>query len=156
MKNQIILIVVLLSASVSGCGDKKKTEAAVNQCLFDPTGACPRKAILLASTPAGAAQVSAAVAANGGAAALPGAGTGGGTITKLQSTDANSIRAKAQQIQALILYRWIRGGGADAQYAISEKSGVQDDFIIHSHSTWIRNVIKIGGLPLASKATSAT
>jgi hypothetical protein len=34
----------------------------------------------------------------------------------------------AQQIQTLILYRWIRGGGEDAQYAISEKGGVQDDF----------------------------
>ena len=34
----------------------------------------------------------------------------------------------AQQIQALILYRWIRGGGSDAQFAISEKQGVQDDF----------------------------
>jgi hypothetical protein len=34
----------------------------------------------------------------------------------------------AQQIQTLILYRWIRGGGEDAQFAISEKPGVQDDF----------------------------
>ena len=34
----------------------------------------------------------------------------------------------AQQIQTLILYRWIRGGGGDAQFAISEKQGVQDDF----------------------------
>ena len=34
----------------------------------------------------------------------------------------------AQQIQALILYRWIRGGGSDAQFAISEKPAIQDDF----------------------------
>ncbi len=34
----------------------------------------------------------------------------------------------AQQILALILYRWIRGGGEDAQYSIAEKSGVQADF----------------------------
>ena len=34
----------------------------------------------------------------------------------------------AQQIQTLVLYRWIRGGGSDAQFAISEKPGVQDDF----------------------------
>jgi len=35
---------------------------------------------------------------------------------------------QAQQILALILYRWIRGGGEDAQYALSEKPGVQSDF----------------------------
>ena len=39
-----------------------------------------------------------------------------------------NTQPQAQQIQALILYRWIRGGGADAQFAISEKPGVQDDF----------------------------
>ena len=39
-----------------------------------------------------------------------------------------NAQPQAQQIQALILYRWVRGGGADAQYAISEKPGVQDDF----------------------------
>jgi hypothetical protein len=45
-----------------------------------------------------------------------------------RETSRWNAQPHAQQIQALILYRWIRGGGSDAQFAISEKPGVQDDF----------------------------
>lgn len=34
----------------------------------------------------------------------------------------------AQQIRALLLYRWIVGGGSDGQYSILRQSGVQEDF----------------------------
>nr|MBP8242206.1 hypothetical protein [Thermoflexales bacterium] len=34
----------------------------------------------------------------------------------------------AQQIRALLLYRWVVGGGSDGQYSILRQSGVQDDF----------------------------
>lgn len=34
----------------------------------------------------------------------------------------------AQQIRAMLLYRWVVGGGSDAQYSILRQSGVQEDF----------------------------
>ncbi len=37
-------------------------------------------------------------------------------------------QAHAQQIRALLLYRWVVGGGSDGQYSILRQSGVQEDY----------------------------
>jgi hypothetical protein len=62
-------------------------------------------------------------------------GQNGWVQAAYREIDRWNAQPQAQQIRALLLYRWIRGGGSDGQFAISEKPGVQADFRSAAAST---------------------